>query len=314
MKHIPVLLDEVLSHLNIKPGDVVVDATLGAGGYASVFAEAVAPGGTLIAIDRDKEAVQAFLERADQAAYWGLSEERTRIIHGNYSNIREILRDGGVDYTGAIAADLGISSDQLDDPDRGLRFDSETSLDMRLDRSEDTPSVRDMVNGWSEERLAEVLFRNADEKHSRKIARKIKERRKESPIATAKELAEIVESAVPRKGRSIHPATKTFQALRMEVNRELEHVERFLREAIECLCPGGRLAVVSFHSGEDRLVKEVFAEYAKGCVCPPEFPVCRCGRLPSIRKVTGKPIRPSEEEIRKNPRSRSARLRVAEKV
>jgi 16S rRNA (cytosine1402-N4)-methyltransferase len=312
MKHIPVLLDEVLSYLQLQPGMTVVDATLGGGGYAREIVRRISPRGIFIGIDRDYEAilrVKSELEELGETL-----DVSVYLVHRNYSEIQDVLRELGKKRVGGIVADLGFSSLQMDDGQRGLSFMKDGPLDMRFDRESDTETAEEIVNNRDVKEL-ELIFREyGEEKYARNIARAIEEYRKGSLIATTKDLREIIENVVKRKKEKIHPATRVFQALRMEVNQEMHHLEKFLEASLDVLDICGRLSVVSFHSGEDKRVKMFFRENARGCICPKTFPMCRCGRLPRIKIITKKVIKPKEEEVRINVRSRSAKLRVAERL
>ena len=316
MRHVPVLLEEVLYHTRLEPGMTVVDATFGRGGYTREIVRRIFPGGTLLAIDRDQKA----LDRGEKELDWKeiLSDVREKehihFAHANYSQLDEVMQEYGLHQADAIVADLGISSEQLDDTERGISFLKEAPLDMRLDQSEDVPTAYFIVNTWDEKRLAKMFRENAQQEYAEQIASFLVEKRKKEPLRTTRDLVGAIEEVHAKTKPGIHVATKVFQALRMEVNKETDHLKLFLDKAITMLSPGGRLAVVSFHSGEDRVVKEVFRENARGCICPTTFPLCRCGRLPRIRICTKKPLTPSLEEIKKNNRSRSAKLRVVEKL
>lgn len=310
-KHVPVLLNEVLSHLHLKPGREVVDATLGGGGYTEAFLERVIPGGTVTAIDRDAGALRHAKKRFGKF----LESGELVLAHGNFADVATIVPEGKRSHIDAVVADLGISSDQLDDPSRGLSFLKDGPLDMRLNMNDEL-TAREIVSEWSEEDIAKTLRENAEERYAHGIARAIVRSRSGAEIKTTKELAKIVETGVPGQYRrkKIHPATKTFMAIRMAVNGEMESLGRFLEGSLEILKSGGYLAVVTFHSGEDRKVKEFFRRNARGCTCPKDFPVCRCGGVQRLELVTRKVVAPSEEECARNPRARSAKLRVAKKV
>jgi 16S rRNA (cytosine1402-N4)-methyltransferase len=312
-KHIPVLLSEVIEIMALKPGMTVVDATLGGGGYGRAIVDGIAPEGTYIGIDRDAQAI----ETAKKSQWVSLATEkgvRVILVHRNFSELQEFLRESELEGIDRVVADLGVSSDQLEDAQRGLSFLTDGPLDMRLDQSQGI-TAREIVNTWSGKEIERVLRENAEEKNARRIAQAIEKQRTKRPIETTRELAEIVQGVIGSgyRRKKIHPATKTFMALRMAVNAERESVEKFLKASIAVIRSGGRIAVVTFHSGEDILVKRFFREQAIGCVCPTGFPVCRCGQMPKIEILTKRSIAPSEEEIRKNPRSRSARLRAVEK-
>ncbi|MBX6343102.1 MAG: 16S rRNA (cytosine(1402)-N(4))-methyltransferase RsmH, partial [Thermomicrobiaceae bacterium] len=270
--------------------------------------ERSAPGGWVLAIDADPQAVARGERLAERY------EGRLMVRHGNFADLARIARAAGFDDVDGVLLDLGLSSFQLDEPSRGFSFRFSAPLDMRFDPT-GGPTAADIVNTWPEEDLARILYQYGEEANARRIARAIGRARAERPIATTTELAAIVERAVGgRRGRAIHPATKTFQALRIAVNRELDVLERGLRAALEILGPGGRLVVISFHSLEDRIVKHFFRDEARGCICPPGTPVCVCGHEPRLRVLTPKPVQPTEAEQAANPRSRSARLRAAERL
>ncbi len=306
--HKSVLLKETIEALNLKEGMIVVDATLGGGGHAREILKKIGDDGKLIAFDWDKEAIERF-EGVD------LRKRNAVLVNESFGNIDEVLNSLQINKVDAIVADLGISSDQLDDARRGLSFQKDAPLDMRLDRSKSLTAA-EVVNSYSEEDLKKIIREYGDERFAARIASAIAKARNEAPIKDTKQLAKLIVDAVPemyRRGR-IHPATKTFQALRIEVNGELDAIKAFIPEAIEKLAPKGRLAIISFHSGEDSIVKNMLREYARGCICPPEMPVCVCGIKPKVKLITRKPMVSSEEEIARNPRSRSAKLRVAEKL
>ncbi len=304
--HVPVMLKECIEGLNIKPDGLYVDGTAGGGGHSEAIVSRLGEGGRLIACDRDSEAIEAVRERL--APYEGKFET----VHANFVNLKEFL--GGRRPDG-ILLDLGVSSHQLDAAERGFSYIADAPLDMRMNR-EDAKSAYEVVNRYSEEALAEILYRYGEEKFARRIAAAIAEARKEKPIETTGELAKLIEGAIPPRFREkgSHPAKRSFQAIRIEVNGELDVIEPTVKAAAEVLKTGGRLAVITFHSLEDRAVKQTIAELAKGCTCPPEFPVCVCGKKPTLKNLTKKPILPSEKEREENPRSHSAKLRLAEKI
>lgn len=317
-RHIPVLFEEVRESLYLQNGMVIVDATLGGGSHTRMMLEQISPTGTIIALDTDKNALALFEERAssDDLLKRALLEKRLVLVQRNYSELATVLAELGIDQVQGILADLGFSSDQIESADRGLSFQENGPLDMRLNQAHGI-TARDIVAEYPFEALTKLLREYGDELEAKRIAQAIIARREESPIETTHDLATIIADAYPKRRRAlmkIHPATKTFQALRIAVNQEFDHLERFLVQAIECLAPGGRLAVISFHSGEDRRVKDYFREQARGCICPPNFPVCRCGQVPRIRIVTKKPILAGEKECRENPRARSAKMRVIERI
>lgn len=302
--HLPVLLDEVLAGLDIKPDGTYIDGTCGGGGHSSEIAKRLS-GGTLVGIDRDPDAVKAASER--------LAPYGFKVAKGNYSDIREIARENGITAADGILLDLGVSSHQLDTEERGFSYHGNAPLDMRM--SQEGQTAADLVNTLAEDELSRILFEYGEEKFSRRIAGEIVRRRAAKPIETTEELADIVRDSIPAKfKRDKNPCRKTFQALRIAVNCEFEHLDRGLDEAFELLKTGGRLCVITFHSVEDRIVKQRFASFCKGCICPPDFPQCVCGRTPRGRLVNRKPIEASPEELEKNPRSRSAKLRIIEKL
>lgn len=317
-RHIPVLLTEMVESLEAKSGDTVVDATLGGGSHTLLLLEKVLPSGRVVSFDMDAQAIDRFLRRieSDPVAKAAYQDGHLILVHANFSHLGEELDRLGIEMVAGIMADLGFSSDQIEAPERGLSFLHDGPLDMRLNGDE-TLTAEEVIRRYSEERLAEIFSLYGDEPRAKRIARRITTERKRKPIQTTTELARIVEetfSGAERRTLGIHPATKVFQALRIEVNREFERLETFLSVATNRLAPNGRLAVIAFHSGEDRIVKEFFRKEAKGCICPPNFPECRCGETPRLKIVTGKPIGPSAEEAARNPRSRSARLRIAQRI
>ena len=317
-KHIPVLLEETVNGLHLKKGDVVVDATLGGGGHTLALLEKVLPGGRVISFDMDASAIDRFLGRIenDPVAKQAYQDGHLILVYANFSHLEEELDRLGIGSVQGILADLGFSSDQIETPERGLSFLHDGPLDMRLN-GEDALTAEEVIRRYSEERLAEIFSLSGDEPKAKRIARRITTERKRKPIGTTTELARIIEGAfsgAERRAIGIHPATRVFQALRIEVNREFERLQTFLLVATGKLATGGRLAVISFHSGEDRIVKEFFRAEAKGCVCPPNFPECRCGKASQLKVITGKPIEAMEEEIKRNTRSRSAKLRIAQRI
>ncbi|MFQ5875383.1 MAG: 16S rRNA (cytosine(1402)-N(4))-methyltransferase RsmH [Dehalococcoidia bacterium] len=301
--HTPVLYQEVLAGLQPRPGGRYIDCTVGGGGHARGILELSSPDGQLLGIDIDPVAI----EIADEWLRGYAS--RVTLLNDDYTALKEIAQSHGFCPVDGILFDLGMSSFQLGQDERGFSFQREGPLDMRFN-PEGERRAADLVNGLPKEQLAEILLRYGEERQARRIARAIVANR---PLTTTRELAEVVRKAVSRRGR-IHPATKTFQALRIAVNDELGNLAKALPQAVEILAPGGRLAVISFHSLEDRIVKRFFRDEARGCICPPGTPVCLCGRKPTLEIVTKRPIRPSAEEVEANPRSRSARLRVASRI
>ena len=302
--HVSVLLEEVLAALRPAPGGKYIDLTVGAAGHARALLERSSPTGRLLAIDADPQAVE--YARAVLAAFG----ERAVVRQGFFDDLAALARGEGFVAVDGIVADLGLSSRQLAAGERGFSFQYEGPLDMRLDPSSQTTTAADLVNGLAERELADLFYRYGEERQSRAIARAIVRHR---PLHTTTELAALIARTVGQHGR-IHPATRVFQALRIAVNDELGALERMLPQAIDLLAPGGRLAVIAFHSLEDRIVKECFRREARGCICPTEALVCTCGHRPRIQTLTRRPIVPSAEESAKNPRSRSARLRVVEKL
>ena len=303
--HVPVLAEEVRELLAVQPGETVIDATFGAGGHAELLAGDLAGKGKLIAIDRDAS-VRPYFERFQRHA-----RVQARFLRGDFAVVLGQLADNGAEAD-AILLDLGVSSMQIDRPERGFSYAADAPLDMRMDVTA-TRSARDVVNEASERELAEAFRRYGEERFSRQIARAIVRRRAERPFERTTDLVEVVRGAIPapRRFGDGHPAKRVFQALRIVVNEELTSLEEALPVALRLLRPGGRLAVISFHSLEDRIVKRFLAAQARGCTCPPDLPVCVCGKEPTLRLVTRKAVRPSPAETAANPRASSARLRVA---
>jgi 16S rRNA (cytosine1402-N4)-methyltransferase len=306
--HVPVLAEEVRSSLSVDPGDTVVDATFGAGGHAAILARELRGRGKLIAIDRDPTA-KPYYERLRRRA-----QVPMRFLRGDFGTVLRQLADNGVGAD-AILLDLGVSSMQIDRPERGFSYATDAPLDMRMDPSADY-SARELVNEESERELERIFRRYGEERYARQIARAIGRRRAKQPFERTGELVETIKSAIPAPARfgDGHPARRVFQALRIAVNDELGELERALPAALQSLRPGGRLAVISFHSLEDRLVKRFLRDQERGCTCPPDFPVCVCGREPALRALSRRAIRPSTDEVAANPRSASARLRAAVKT
>ena len=301
-EHVPVLSKESIELLQPRPGAVAIDCTLGGGGHSRLLLEAIGPSGRLLAIDRDLAAVEAGRQALLQAV----------AVHGDFGDLERLARAHGFERADAILFDLGISSTQLDDPERGFSFSRAGPLDMRLDTTAPVTAER-LVNQLPKAELAQLIRTLGEERWAVRIADFIARRR---PLHTTRDLAAAVEAAIPRGAwpKDIHPATRTFQAIRMAVNDELGSLERGLKAATQILTPGGRMATICFHSLEDRLVKTYFNVESKDCICPPKQPVCTCAHRASLRILTRRPIRPSEEEVRRNPRSRSAKLRAAEKL
>ena len=306
--HTPVLAEEVRELLDVRPGNTVVDATFGAGGHARLLAEDLDGKGKLVAIDRDPT-VKPYVDRVKASA--GVD---VRFLRGDFAVVLSQLAANAVDAD-AILLDLGVSSMQLDRPERGFSYATDAPLDMRMDPSSE-PSARDIVNTWGEQELVTIFRRYGEERYARQIARAIVRLRGQQPLERTGELVDTIKGAIPTPARfgEGHPAKRVFQALRIAVNDELHALETALPAALAMLRPGGRLAVISFHSLEDRIVKRFFGEKAKGCTCPPELPVCVCGKQPELRILTRKPVRPTDREVDVNPRAGSARLRAAVKV
>ncbi|WP_455529139.1 16S rRNA (cytosine(1402)-N(4))-methyltransferase RsmH [Ruminococcus sp.] len=303
--HIPVMLEECLEGLDIRPDGVYVDGTAGGAGHSSAIAARLNEKGRLIALDRDPDAVAA---AADRLSVY----PNARVLHRNYSEIRAVLDELDIDYVDGILMDLGVSSFQLDEGSRGFSYHSDAPLDMRM--SKEGMSAADVVNTYSESELARIIFEYGEEKFSRRIASNIVSAREGSPIETTLQLADIIRESVPQKARrEKNPCKKTFQAIRIAVNGEFEHLEKGLEDAFFSLKAGGRLAVITFHSLEDRIVKKKFAEWCRGCICPPDFPQCVCGHKPQGMLVNRKPIEAKEQELERNNRSRSAKLRIIER-
>ncbi len=307
--HYSVLLEECIQALNIRPDGIYLDGTLGRAGHSRRIAERLGEGGRLICVDRDQAALDAARERL---AAW---LDRVTLVHSNFSEIDSILDGLGIAGVDGMLFDLGVSSPQLDDAERGFSYMADAPLDMRMDQSEGLTAA-DVVNGWSQDELRRILLQYGEERYAGLIAAAIARRRADKPIETTLELVDVIKSAMPGKAlkEKQHPAKRSFQAIRIAVNDELTAVDKMIRAAVPRLNKGGRLAVISFHSGEDRLVKNGLGAFARGCTCPPDFPVCVCGKTPDIRLVNKKPILPSAQELDENPRSRSAKLRVAEKL
>lgn len=306
--HYSVLLQECLDGLNIRPDGIYLDGTLGRAGHSSQIARRLTTG-TLICVDRDQAALDAAQTRL---APW---MDRVRLVHSNFAEIDAILDGLGIDRVDGMLFDLGVSSPQLDDSSRGFSYMADAPLDMRMDRSEGLTAA-DVVNTWSRDELRRILLQYGEERYAGLIAAAIERHREVKPIETTLELVDIIKGAMPGKAlkEKQHPAKRSFQAIRIAVNDELTAVDRMIRAAVPRLNPGGRLAVITFHSLEDRIVKAGMADFAKGCTCPPDFPVCVCGKTPELKLINKKPILPSQQELTENPRSRSAKLRVAEKT
>jgi 16S rRNA (cytosine1402-N4)-methyltransferase len=306
--HVPVLANEVRAALAVQPGETVIDATFGAGGHASLLAAALHGRGKVIAIDRDPTA-RTYFERFEKQA--GV---QSRLLRGDFGVVLPQLAENGV-RADAILLDLGVSSMQLDRPERGFSYSVDAPLDMRMDTSQDLTAA-DVVNGWPERELVQIFRRYGEERYAKQIARAIVRARRDEPFERTGELVDTIRASIPAPARfgDGHPAKRVFQALRIAVNDELGSLAAALPAALEMLRPGGRLAVISFHSLEDRMVKQFLRERERGCTCPPDFPVCVCGNEPELRAIERRPVKPSAVEIAANPRSSSARLRAAVKT
>lgn len=312
--HITVLLEEAVEGLHIKPDGIYVDCTLGGAGHSEQIASRLGSQGRLIALDQDDSAIRNANSKLQ--AY----ENQVTLVKSNFRHLKEVLLGlsvpicEGIPQVDGILFDLGVSSPQLDEAERGFSYNQEAGLDMRMDTSS-ALTAYDIVNGWKEEELAKILFEYGEEKFSRRIAARIVKERESEPIRTTIRLAEVIKEAIPAAARRTgpHPAKRSFQAIRIAVNDELGALRSALEQAVECLAPGGRIAVITFHSLEDRICKQTFAKETNRCTCPPDLPVCACGRKPLLKLVHRKPVLPSDQELLDNPRARSAKLRIAEK-
>ena len=306
--HVSVLLEECIDALHIKPDGIYVDGTLGGAGHSSRIAAQLTTG-RLIGIDRDRVALQAAQKRLQPY------EDRVTLVHGNFCDVADILRQLHISGVDGILLDLGVSSPQLDDGSRGFSYMADAPLDMRMN-NDDALTAHAVVNTWSYEELRRILYDYGEERYAPQIASAICRRREASPIETTLELVDVIRSAMPPAAlrEKQHPAKRSFQAIRIAVNDELGAVEKVMQDAVPCLNKGGRLAVITFHSLEDRIVKNAMAAAAKGCTCPPNFPVCVCGKTPDVKLISKKPIVSAQAELDANPRARSAKLRVCEKL
>ena len=306
--HRSVLLDECIEALNIKPDGIYVDGTAGGGGHSFQIAKRLDKG-MLIAIDQDEDAIVAASKRL---APYG---DKVRIVRNNFSNLDDVCRELGIEKIDGLLLDLGVSSYQLDTADRGFSYMADAPLDMRMDKRQELDAYK-VVNEYSESELKRIIYEYGEDRFAGRIAARIVSKRAESPINTTGELVQVVKNAIPaamREGGS-HPAKRTFQAIRIEVNKELNVIAPAILSAVNLLGEGGRIAVITFHSLEDRIVKSEFVKYGKGCTCPKDFPICICGNKPKLKIITNKPILPSSQELEENSRSHSAKLRVAEKL
>lgn len=307
--HVSVLLKETIDGLNIKPDGIYVDGTLGGGGHSLEIAKRLSKNGHLYGIDRDTDAIEAAGERLREYS------DRFTAIHSNFYNAAEVLKNIGVQKIDGFILDLGVSSHQLDEADRGFSYMQDAPLDMRMDR--DAPyTAWNVVNEKSEKELNDIIFKYGEEKWAKRIAQFIVAEREKKPIDTTYELVEVIKKAVPKGARrdGPHPAKRTFQAIRIEVNGELAILDKTVDDMTEMLSEGGRMCIITFHSLEDRIIKNAMKRHENPCTCPPEFPVCVCGKVPDGKVITRKPILPSDEELEVNPRSRSAKLRIMEKI
>lgn len=304
--HFPVLFGETIASLDVKPDGIYVDCTAGGGNHSAAILERLGAEGRLICLDRDPDAIRAVTARF-------AGDTRVTVIHTNYSAVGEVLAGLNIPAVDGILMDIGVSSHQVDTAERGFSFHKDAPLDMRM--SQEGVTAAELCNTLTWQQLAEIFTRYGEEKFSVRIAKGICAAREKQPIATTFELADIIAASVPAAAkRAGHPARRVFQALRIAVNDELGELERGLQAAFECLKPGGRLSVITFHSLEDRIVKQTMAKWCEGCTCPPDFPVCVCGNKPRARLLTRKPVVPSEEELERNPRSRSSKLRTCVKL
>lgn len=308
-RHVSVLLNETIDSLNIKPDGIYVDGTLGGGGHSLEICKRLGEDGRLIGIDQDEDAIEAATQRLKDY------KDKITIVHSNYNNIKSVLNNLGISKVDGIVLDLGVSSYQLDNPERGFTYREDVPLDMRMDK-DSSITARDIVNDYSEMELFRVIKDYGEEQFAKNIAKHIVKARQEKPIETTGELNDIIKAAIPAKMREHggHPSKKTYQAIRIELNHELEVLENSLDTMIELLNPKGRLAIITFHSLEDRIVKNIFRKNMNPCTCPPDFPVCVCGKKPTGKTVTRKPIVPGDEELADNKRAKSSKLRVFERI
>ncbi len=309
-KHYSVMLDECMTALSPERGGIYVDCTAGGGGHSFEIAKRLPEGSRLICLDRDDDAIAACSERLSPY------KDKCTVVKSNFSDIASALDDLGIDKIDGALWDLGVSSHQLDDAERGFSYMQDAPLDMRMDASSPL-TAKDVVNGYSEKDLARIISDYGEERFASKIAHNVVKARESKDIETTSELVKIIESSIPtasRKREAQHPAKRTFQAIRIEVNAELTVIRPSIEAAVERMAPGGRIAVITFHSGEDRIVKQTLVHLADPCECPKSFPVCVCGKKPQVKLLGKKPILPSEKELEENPRSRSAKLRTAEKI
>ncbi|WP_297811294.1 16S rRNA (cytosine(1402)-N(4))-methyltransferase RsmH [uncultured Finegoldia sp.] len=308
-KHVPILLDECIENLNIRPGKIYVDCTVGGAGHSREIVKKIEDG-KLICFDQDETALNVAKKRLEDYS------DRVVFIKDNFKNIKKDLQNIGIEKVDGILMDIGVSSYQIDEDKRGFSYMHDAQLDMRMDQSNPI-SAKDIVNTYSKEDLENIIFKYSDEKWAKRIAEFICKEREIKPIETTFELVEVIEKAIPKKVRMNqkgHSSKKTFQAIRIEVNKELDVLEKAVGDCIDLLNLGGRICIITFHSLEDKICKEIFKDRQRGCICPPEIPVCVCNHKPEIKILTRKPIEPSKEELKQNSRARSAKLRVAEKI
>ena len=307
-KHIPVLLDECIEGLSIKSDGIYVDCTLGSGGHSREICEKLTEDGTLVGIDQDEDAISTASKNLE-----GVSN-RLYVVRDNYSHIEEVLEGLNLGTVDGFLLDIGVSSYQLDSAERGFSYMQDAPLDMRMDRQQGLTAFK-VVNEYSEEKLSEIIKHYGEERYARRIANQIINTRGNYKVETTLQLVDLIDRAIPKKGRDKgHPAKRTFQAIRIEVNKELEVLETSIEKMVDRLNVGGRLCIITFHSLEDRIVKHIFRKLENSCICPPRLPICGCGRKPKVKVITTKPILPSEEELGRNKRSKSAKLRIVEKI
>lgn len=307
--HVSVLLNECIDGLNIKPDGVYVDCTMGGAGHSKEIVKRLNENGLFIGFDQDINAINTAKERLSEYS------DRVKFVHSNFVNLKEEILKLGIEKIDGVLADLGVSSHQLDEADRGFSYMQDAPLDMRMDNRSDF-SAYDVVNDYSEEELARIIKEYGEDNWAKRIAKFIVEERKESEIKTTGELVDIIKKAIPKKARidGPHPAKRTFQAIRIEVNNELDIISKMIEDAASIMNEGGRICIITFHSLEDRIVKNSYRDLASDCICPPHLPICQCDKEALVKVISRKPILPSKEEIDVNPRSRSAKLRVAEKI
>ncbi len=308
-KHVSVLLEECIKNLNIKDNGVYVDGTLGGAGHSSEIVKHLSENGLLIGIDQDENAIKAASEKLSSMA------DRVKLVRDNFSNINNILEDLEISGFDGLLLDLGVSSHQLDEAERGFSYMQDAELDMRMDNRKSL-TAKEVVNRYSEKELEDIIKMYGEEKWAKRIAKFIVDFRDDTEISTTHQLVDIIKKAIPKGARinGPHPAKRTFQAIRIEVNNELNIIKETIEDATQKLNTGGRICIITFHSLEDRIVKNTFKKLKNPCTCPPEFPICKCGKKPMVEIITRKPILPTDEEIDVNPRSRSAKLRVIEKI